>query len=701
MLAESYLTRRSHRQLPRLYQNTVFQPSSRRALLDRRLQHFASLQVDVLCLQEVDMPLNVLKECGYDCIMTPTSKEGNGAGGRVDACGIYYLKEKWRLVDYELVRFDDLATLGSTSSTIISNLQGLSTSFLRRNVGVVCRLQHIQSEKTVVIANAHVYWNPSYEYVKLCQVHYMVQRAHAFSSSNKNEGVVFCGDLNSPQHSLVHEYLAHGKVNAKRVAPWYRHSIEEAEVDCVAETPQVEDQLAQLAISKDDESPTIRYMLDFTLNRFTRWLRILGIDAALETEHEEIERTRENNMYVHCVSVIMRSVVHLLLIRLLCVVLSTWHSILFDRCRDEKRTLVTTSYKLLLRKDCPSGTYLVNPKSLKNLEAAFVHLLLHHGVTLEPAKFLSRCVVCNGRIQDVQDEKDKQRVFAANNAPDLSDELADVYECNGCGQGYWWCDKPSSSATRVKSQATRLFELCLRGGVPIKGPLNMFSFVDVDKERAKGLEEDDIELEHLDVTDWMKDERLSCPIPLESSYALRDENGAIIGERLPFTNVTFDFVGALDYVMFDTSNFRPTERLYVPTSFKELNGRDLRNGHLLPSVDWPSDHLAVGVELEFLSDGTQQAESEASASLVGSVASRENGVAAVIDGESSTSEPDAALFCGDIDGNGSNIPAPMPIPISHPPRCACGCVPNVKSIFEMAELRKQARLKAAAAKRES
>jgi hypothetical protein len=316
ILAESYLTRRSHRQLPRLYQNTVFQPSSRRALLDQRLQHFASLQVDVLCLQEVDMPLNVLKECGYDCIMTPTSKEGNGAGGRVDACGIYYLKEKWRLVDYELVRFDDLATLGSTSSTIISNLQGLSTSFLRRNVGLVCRLQHVQSKKTLVIANAHVYWNPSYEYVKLCQVHYMVQRAHAFSSSsNKNEGVVFCGDLNSPQHSLVHEYLAHGKVNAKRVAPWYRHSIE-AEEDFVVETSgtaPVEDQLAQLGISAKEgteqdsnDSPTIRYMLDFTLNRFTRWLRILGIDAALETEEEEIERTRENNMYVHCVSVIMR-----------------------------------------------------------------------------------------------------------------------------------------------------------------------------------------------------------------------------------------------------------------------------------------------------------------------------------------------------------------------------------------------------------
>lgn len=378
--------------------------------------------------------------------------------------------------------------------------------------------------------------------------------------------------------------------------------------------------------------------------------------------------------------------------------------VLFDRCRNEQRTLVTTSKGLLLRKDCPSGTYLVNPKSLSNLEAAFVHLLLHHGVTLAPAEFLSRCVVCNGSIKDVQDVEDKRRVFAANNAPDLCDELENVYECHGCGQGYWWSDLPSSSATRVKSQATRLFELCLRGGVPIKGPLNMFDFVDVEKERAKGLEGDDIELEHLDVTDWLKDERLACPVPLESSYALRDENGTIVGERLPFTNVTFDFVGALDYAMFDTRHFRSTERLYVPRSFKELNGRELPNGHLLPSIDWPSDHLAVGVQLEFLSNDIQNGSAQ-SISTMDNTASTENGESADVTQESpvepsgtanSPAPPEeVSLFCGAANGNGSIPPPPASLPTAHPPRCACGCVPNIKSMFEMAELRKQARLKAA------
>jgi hypothetical protein len=42
----------------------------------------------------------------------------------------------------------------------------------------------------------------------------------------------------------------------------------------------------------------VRYMLDYTLNRFCRWLRILGFDATLETEELEKLRTKEGKLYV-------------------------------------------------------------------------------------------------------------------------------------------------------------------------------------------------------------------------------------------------------------------------------------------------------------------------------------------------------------------------------------------------------------------
>lgn len=62
------------------------------------------------------------------------------------------------------------------------------------------------------------------------------------------------------------------------------------------------DHLQKLDIQDNDNSsadaspPRVRYMLDFTLNRFCRWLRILGIDAALETEEEERQRTKHMDL---------------------------------------------------------------------------------------------------------------------------------------------------------------------------------------------------------------------------------------------------------------------------------------------------------------------------------------------------------------------------------------------------------------------
>lgn len=654
VLAQAYLTRQSHRNLPKAYEDVVFKPNRRAFLMEKVLRKLIAMELDVLCLQEVDLPLieTVLAEESFTGVSTPTTN-GGGAGGRVDACCIYWNNHDWKMLNQDLICFDDLSTLGSNATKLESNLHGVKQSLLRRNVAILVRLQHRNTSTKLVVCSSHLYWNPEYDYVKLCQAHYAMVRTHAFA---EGDPIVFCGDLNSKPHGPVHEYLTRGTVNAKLVAPWYnnpRRDDETATTD-VAVKPMVSvgddivDQFDGLQIQ--DTRPPIQYMLDFTLNRFSRWLRILGVDAALETDQEEIQRTKHGKPEI------------------------------FDRCRSEGRTLITTSSKLMLRKDCPPGAYLINPKTLGNLEASLVHLLLSHGVVLEPQSFLSRCVVCNGNIRDVTDKDERRRVFAAHQVLEVADDL-ECYACDGCGQGYWWCDRPTSSATRVKGQATRLFELCLRGGVEIKGPLSMFDNVDVDAERRKPLDIG-IEMETLQVLEWLKQEMLQCPVHLESSYALRDEHGVIVGECKPFTNVTSDFVGFLDYVLFEPAHFQLNGRLYLPASFKDLNSNtSLRNGHLLPSFAWPSDHLAVGAELSIPTPSEPDAQDTAGEQLSGTVGSDAN-----------VSVP----YCG-ILGDGSelhnNDSPPPALPIAHNPRCGCGCVPNILSLFEMAELRKQARLR--------
>lgn len=259
-------------------------------------------------------------------------------------------------------------------------------------------------------------------------------------------------------------------------------------------------------------------------------------------------------------------------------------------------------------------------------------MLLSHGVKLHPRSFLTRCVVCNGVIRKVTEENQIKGIFDAHNAPDqLHKEIFEVFQCGGCGQGYWWCEKPNSSASRVKSQAASLLEACIRGGVPLDKDMAMFDFVKADEIRAKsdnngGSEcpESKLFLERLDVIEWLQDEELTNPFgPMKSVYSeykknstMPDDQGhddesradgkEILQEEVPllaFTNVTHDFVGHLDHIFVANQNsscnstLEVVQRLYVPTTYGELNNpEEDRNGHLLPSKAWPSDHLAIGAK---------------------------------------------------------------------------------------------------------
>lgn len=119
---------------------------------------------------------------------------------------------------------------------------------------------------------------------------------------------MICGDFNSQPGSHVHRYLVNGFVNGKMAAPW-NHVLDKQKEDGQGHVVAVGVEGGGLAGAMDHLSldemttdsqppPTVRYLLDFTLNRFTRWLRILGIDAALETEDEEKRRTKDGDLYV-------------------------------------------------------------------------------------------------------------------------------------------------------------------------------------------------------------------------------------------------------------------------------------------------------------------------------------------------------------------------------------------------------------------
>ena len=340
---------------------------------------------------------------------------------------------------------------------------------------------------------------------------------------------------------------------------------------------------------------------------------------------------------------------------------------MFDRCKNEKRTLITTSSKLLQRKNCPPGAYLLNSMRLLSLEISLVHILKFYGITLQPRKFLTRCVVCNGKILELSKVEEKRKVLQQYGSSNIEEDLENVYQCNGCGQGYWWSDSPTSSASRVKNAATHLFRLCLRGNIPIEGCLRLFDHVSVKEERQIGKIKTDLNNKRNcdsingveEVVSWLREEELNHDFDLKSAYV----------DSLAFTNVTSEFVGTLDYIFYERNDFKVQRLLNIPKTLLELNEKKIVNGHLLPSDVWPSDHLAVAARLQLINK--QETVHEMSSTIASFKPS-----------------------------NHSNITKPNPVVLAtstsiekpHELKCACGCVPQILSLFEMAELRKQARL---------
>lgn len=259
MLAETYISPRSHPGLPASYANVVFDSTKRRKLLVDTLERFCSPQKhtrgskdkwDVIALQELDLVepddpiLPAFQRWGYEVVRTPNDK-------RKDCCAIVFDSSKFSLIEYDVVKFDDLASLQHSvsskededdvtkkSSNSPPELTGLVRSFLRRNYAIVAHLKSVDTKQSVIVASVHLYWNPGFEYVKLCQAKYLLDRVAKFATvkARSGEGIeqippttdhkalllptVICGDMNSKPGSVVHSLFVKPYVDARTVAPW-------------------------------------------------------------------------------------------------------------------------------------------------------------------------------------------------------------------------------------------------------------------------------------------------------------------------------------------------------------------------------------------------------------------------------------------------------------------------------------------------
>ncbi|KAG2455694.1 CNOT6 protein, partial [Polypterus senegalus] len=237
VLCDKYATRQLYGYCPSWALNWEYRKKS-------IMQEILSCSADIISLQEVETEqyfhffLMELKEQGYDGFFSPKSRARTMSESdrkHVDGCAIFYKTEKFNLVQKHTVEFNQLAMANSEGSEPM-----LNRVMTKDNIGVAVLLElrkelielssgkplHGIERQLILVANAHMHWDPEYSDVKLVQtmmflseVKNIIDKASRSLKLSSVSGetnaipLVLCADLNSLPDSGVVEYLTTGGVD--------------------------------------------------------------------------------------------------------------------------------------------------------------------------------------------------------------------------------------------------------------------------------------------------------------------------------------------------------------------------------------------------------------------------------------------------------------------------------------------------------
>lgn len=331
-----------------------------------------------------------------------------------------------------------------------------------------------------------------------------------------------CGDLNLLPGSCSHTFLARGSVEFQRA---YRR--------------------------------VSRFLVDRDISKQARLLRHLGLDAAVETKLERDARRADGGTDMGQVP-------------------------LFQRAIREGRVIVSSSGKMLQRHECPPSYYL----DARNAKNSLAKLCCDLAVEVEPSRFFSRCVKCNGQIlQCYPSSPEHARARESFHAPtDVT-----LYECQDCAQVYWFsvdADHPSARAQQQVRELLRFIEAEVRETATTfhGSPMASSTFLrdgggSLEHSRALRSVYEDVE------KGWITSDAAS-------GEAVDVAPGAVSPPRV-ITNSKFGFHGCIDYMFLSPDLYAGCgRRLALPT----VGSREPPS---LVSKDWPSDHWPLAVDLDF------------------------------------------------------------------------------------------------------
>lgn len=493
------------------------------AILTRR-------NADIVCLQEVDHFDDHFKQFFSE---KSYHTEYVQRTSRKDGVLIAFKRHKFSLMQKHVIQFDDLADF---DPSILHPLK--RSSFRRNNVALVLILRATnrdETARTLTVATAHLYWNPLFSHIKLAQTVYLLQRIAHIRSLLGDESIcasILTGDFNSEPASLQHAAILRGCA----FSPIEHTSVTMAARIAVTHVVNRERRLRHIVpmgTADGASDQEVRFFCDATLSKLARWLRLVGVNTAVENKASQEQRASMNDF-----------------------------APLFDLVRRERRILVTTSINIIKRNTCPETFFVRTPSSIAELKKSLAALLNHYSVKLKPENFLSICGKCGGRIN--ASTADNQHINAKFVPQDRQ-----LFACEDCHQVYWWSDSVSGCSSKARRLAHSLH-----------------AYVESQKKRTGRRI---AETEQVKPGDPFRD----IPVCRQEWLRFHSAFQQVHGREPDCTNINGNYRGTLDYIFIGgalSAKYAQTECFEPEVEAPVLHGD-------FPNLNWPSDHMLVRADV--------------------------------------------------------------------------------------------------------
>ncbi|KAK6465811.1 glucose-repressible alcohol dehydrogenase transcriptional effector [Scheffersomyces coipomensis] len=167
------------------------------------------LKCDIMCFQEMECSIYkkhwkmMLK--GYDSYFVrkpPADYWGDKPPDFMDGVSIFVNSKRFEVQDKLELHFGELASQGKCQLT-----DDLCKRLLSRNtVALILKLHDKHTNKTIYVANTHLYWSPKFNDVKVLQTKLLLNALTDFIDV-KDPHIIIAGDFNSNSNSSVYRLL--------------------------------------------------------------------------------------------------------------------------------------------------------------------------------------------------------------------------------------------------------------------------------------------------------------------------------------------------------------------------------------------------------------------------------------------------------------------------------------------------------------